>query len=261
MRKHPMVALVAAALAVLALAGVAMAASGEKPVKVIAGNLELTFNGGFTPKTLSKTKLTPITAVFEGAVKTLDGSHPPALKEVEIEADKNTGIDVKGYPVCTAAKLQSQDSAHARAICKESILGSGTSNVQIQFPEQAPIPVSSPLTLFNGGEKGGVITLFVHAYITVPTPAAIVTTVKVSKIHNGRYGLKSVATIPKIAGGSGSVTSFSLKIGKQFTYKGKKVSFVSAKCPDGKIQVHGTALFSDGTRASAEVIRTCTGKG
>jgi len=261
MRKHLTMAVIAAALGVVALASVALAAGTDKPVTVRAGNLELTFNGGFSPKTLSKTKLTPITALFEGKVKTVDGAHPPALKEVVIEADKNTGIDVKGYPTCTSAKLQSQDSAHAKAICKDSILGSGHGDVEIQFPEQQPIPVSSPLTLFNGGEKGGVTTLFVHAYITVPTPAAIVTTVKVKKIHNGRYGLESIASIPKIAGGSGSVTSFSLNVGKQFTYKGKKVSFISAKCPDGKIQVHGTAVFSDGTRASAEVIRTCTGKG
>jgi len=33
------------------------------------------------------------------------------------------------------------------------------------------------------------------------------------------------------------------------------------KCPDGKIQAHAIAVFADGTRASAEVIRTCTGKG
>ena len=59
----------------------------------------------------------------------------------------------------------------------------------------------------------------------------------------------------------GSVTSFSLKIDKKFTYKGKKVSVLSAKCPDGKLQAHVTAKFVDGTRASADVIRTCTGKG
>ncbi len=261
MRKHPMAAIAATALILAALASVALAATKDKPVIVRAGNLELTFDGGFTPTTLSKSELTPISAEFIGKVKTLDGEHPPALKEVVIEADRNTGVDVKGYPTCTAAKLQSQDSDHARGICGDSILGEGKTNVEIQFPEQAPIPVKSPLILFNGGEKGGVITLFVHAYITVPTPAAIVTTVKVSKISNGRYGIKSVASVPKIAGGSGSVLSFNLKVGKQFTYKGKKVSFLTAKCPDGKIQVHGTAVFADGTRASGEVIRTCTGKG
>ena len=104
------------------------------------------------------------------------------------------------------------------------------------------------------------ITFYIHAYITVPTPAAIVTTVKIKKIHKGRYGLESIASIPKIAGGSGSVTSFSLKIDKQYTYKGKKVSVLSAKCPDGKLQAHATAKFSDGTSASAEIIRTCTSK-
>ena len=257
MRKPLLFAAIAAALFGLALAGVAMA---EKPVKVVAGNLELTFNGGFTPKVLSKTKPTPIALDVSGEVKTKDGTHPPALKEFLLETDKNGEINVKGYPTCTASKLQSQDSAHAKAICKDSILGTGHGDVQIQFPEQAPIPVSSPLTLFNGGESGGVVTLFVHAYITVPTPAAIVTTVKVKKIHKGRYGLESVASIPKIAGGSGSVTSFSLHVDKKFTYKGKQVSFLTAKCPDGKLQAHGTAVFSDGTRASAEVIRTCTGK-
>jgi hypothetical protein len=57
-----------------------------------------------------------------------------------------------------------------------------------------------PLVLSNGGTKGGVTTLFVHAYVNVPAPTAIVTTVKISKIHNGRNGLKAVGSIPKIAG-------------------------------------------------------------
>ncbi|MET0559950.1 MAG: hypothetical protein ABW065_15005 [Solirubrobacterales bacterium] len=246
-----------AALIALTVAGIATA---EKPVKVRAGNLELTFNGSFSPKALSKTKQTPIALTAEGTIATIDGSHPPALKEFLVETDKNGEVNVKGYPTCTSSKLQSQDSTHAKAICKDSIIGSGTTKVEIQFPEQAPIPVNSPLTVFNGGTSGGTTTFYIHAYITVPTPAAIVTTVKIKKIHNGRYGLKSVASVPKIAGGNGSVTFFSLKIDKKFTYKGKKVSVLTAKCADGKLQAHGTAVFSDGTRASAEIIRTCTGK-
>ena len=105
------------------------------------------------------------------------------------------------------------------------------------------------------------ITLFVHAYVTVPTPAAIVTTVKVTKIHNGPYGTKSVASVPMIAGGSGSVTAFNIKVNKKFTYKGKKVSVLTAKCPTGKLLAHGKAVFSDGTSAEAGIVRTCTPKG
>jgi hypothetical protein len=83
--------------------------------------------------------------------------------------------------------------------------------------------------------------------------------VKIKKVHNGRFGLKSVATIPKIAGGSGSVKSFNLTINKKYTYKGKKMSVLTAKCPDGKLQAHVTSIFSDGTKASAGIVRTCTG--
>jgi hypothetical protein len=247
-----------AVFAALLIAGIAAA---EAPVKVRTGNLELTFNGGFTPKVLSKTKPTPIKLAVSGKIATLDGTHPPALKEFLLETDKNGAVNVRGYPICKSGQLQSQDSAHAEAICKKAIIGKGTTNVEIAFPEQKPIPVSSKLLVFNGGEKGGVTTFFIHAYITVPTPAAIVTTVKIKNIHKGRFGTESIASIPKIAGGSGSVTSFSLSVFKEFTYKGKKVSVLTLKCPDGKIQAHGTAIFSDGTKASAEVIRICTGKG
>jgi hypothetical protein len=249
MRKHLVITMALGALIALTVAGIATA---EKPVKVRAGNLELTFNGGFTPKTLSKTKLTPISLTVSGDIKTVDGTHPPALKEFNVQTDKNGAINVKGLPACTASKLQSQDTKHAEAICKSAIIGSGQATAEIAFPEQAPIDAKSKIIAFNGGFKGGVTTLFVHAYLTVPTPAAIVTTVKVKKINAGRYGLEAKSSIPKIAGGSGSVKHFNLAITKK--------GVLSAKCPDGKLQAHGTAVFSDGTRASAEVIRTCTGK-
>jgi hypothetical protein len=260
MRKYLTLTTAVVAAIGLTVAGIASAA-GEKPVTVRSGNLELTVNGGFSPKVLPKNKLAPISFFASGKLKTLDGTHPPALKEFVVESDKNGSVNVTGFPTCTSGKLQSQDSAHAEAICKKAIIGKGTTSVEIAFPESKVVPVSSKLLVFNGGQKGGVTTFFIHAYITVPVPAAIVTTVKIKKIHHGRYGLLATASVPKIAGGSGSVTSFSLTINKKYTYKGKKMSILSAKCPDGKLQANGTAIFSDGTRASAGIVRTCTGKG
>jgi hypothetical protein len=249
MRKYLVITMALGALIALTVAGIAGA---EKPVKVRAGNLDLTFNGGFTPKALSKTKLTPITLNVSGKIRTVDGTHPPAMKEFLLEADKNSAVNVKGLPTCKASQLQSQDTKHAEAICKSAIIGSGRAIASIAFPEQAPIPADSKIIAFNGGTSGGTTTFYIHAYLTVPTPAAIVSTVKIKKIHNGRYGIGSVTTIPKIAGGSGSVTDFNLTINKK--------GVLSAKCVDGKLQAHGTAVFTDGTRASAEVIRTCTPK-
>lgn len=257
MRKYLKITIALGAVLALTVAGIASGAGKEE---VTVGNLKFQAGGTFSPKALSKTKLTPITLMAEGKISSLDGTHPPALKEVLLETDKNGSVQVKGFPTCKSSQLQSQDTKHAEEICRPAIIGKGTTSVEIAFPESKVVPVSSKLLVFNGGEKGGVVTFYIHAYITVPVPAAIVTTVKIKKIHKGRYGLESIASIPKIAGGSGSVKSFSLKVGKQYSYKGQKLSILSAKCPDGKLQAHATAVFADGTRASTEFIRTCTGK-
>jgi hypothetical protein len=245
------VALVAAlsAVAVLAISGWAAA---EKPIVIIQGNLETIFNGGFSPKTISKTKPTPISFNISGKIRTLDGEHPPALKEFLLEGDKHATISVKGIPTCKQGKLQSVDTAHARKACGPALIGSGKATAGIKFPDQPEIFAHSEILVVNGGFKGGVTTLYIHAYITVPTPAAIVTVVKIKKVHKGRYGLESIATIPKIAGGAGSVIDFSLKLNK---------GILSATCPDGHLNARGTAVFSDGTRTKGTVVRPCTGKG
>jgi hypothetical protein len=251
-----------AALAALTAAGLASAAgTSNAPVTVTSGNIKFTFGGGFSPKALPKKTMAPIALTAEGKIATLDGSHPPALKTVLLETDKNGAVMTKGYPTCTSGKLQATDTKAAEKACGPAIVGKGTTTIQIAFAEQNPINVQSKLLVINGGESGGVVTLFIHAYITVPTPAAVVTTVKIKKHPNGRFGLLSTATIPKIAGGAGSVTSFNLEVNKKYTYKGKKVSVLSAKCTDGKLAAHATAILSDGTKASAEIIRACTPKG
>jgi hypothetical protein len=259
--RRPAIALAAAvmALAVLVAGGTALA--GNKPETVEVGNLRFTFNGGFTPTALPKKTMAPITLTASGKVEAKDGGHPPALKEAIVETDKNGAVFVKGLPVCKSGQLQSRDTNAAKKACPKAIIGSGKTTVEVLFPESKPIPVNSALTVFNGGQKGGTTTFYIHAYFTAPISGAIVTTVKIKKIHNGRYGLKSVASIPKIANGAGSVKSFDLKIGKTYTYKGRKVSVLSARCADGKLQANASAIFADGTKASAGIVRTCTSKG
>ena len=137
MRKYLLITTAVVALIAVSVAGAV--AAGNQPVTVRAGNLEMTFNGGFTPTTLSKTKLTPISLNVSGKLKTVDGTHPPALKEFVVETDKNGAINVNGLPVCKASQLQSQDTKHAEAICKSAIIGSGQATAEIAFPEQKPI--------------------------------------------------------------------------------------------------------------------------
>jgi hypothetical protein len=251
MRKYLMLTTALGALIAISVAGIATA-GGNQPVTVKAGNLEVTYNGQFTPSTLPKKKLAPISLTASGEIKTLDGTHPPALKEVILETDKNGTINTKGIPVCKSGQLQARDTKAALKVCGKSLIGRGKTTVEVQFPEQRPVPVSSELLVLNGGTSGGKTTLFIHAYFSAPVTGAIVTTVKIKKVHNGRYGLKSVASIPKIANGAGSVKTFNLTINKK--------GVLMAKCPDGKLQAKATGVFADGTKATGSIVRTCKGK-
>jgi hypothetical protein len=257
MRKPLLPAVVLAAVIVLAYAGIAIAA---KDTVVRAGNLVVTIDGssGLTPTALSKSTYTPVAFTAAGSVRNLDPTEPqpPPLKEVLLDA-KNVTVDTKGYPICTSGALQARDTAAVRKACPDSIIGSGQTTVSVKFPEQPPIPAKSPLLVFNGGTSGGTTTFYIHAYLTQPITTAIVTTVKIKKAGTG---IKTVTTIPKIANGAGAVTDFSLKIDKKYTYKGKKVSVLSAKCIGGKIQADVTAKFYDSNHLSADVLRTCTSK-
>lgn len=251
-----------AAAVLLALTLAALAAA-EKPVTVKTGNLVFTANGGVTPKALSKTKMEPISLTVQGKIATADGTHPPALIEAVVDTDKAGSIDARGVPTCKQGQLEALTTAQAKKACRAAIVGTGTTDVEISFPEQKPVPVHSQLTAFNGGTAGGRTTIFIHAFLTVPIPAAIVTTVKITKQSKGPFGIKSVASVPKIAGGSGSVTAFSLTFPKKlFAYKGSKHGYLLAKCDDGSFVAQAEVKFNDGTRVGpAKITRACTPKG
>lgn len=258
MRKSVLLTTAVAALAVL------IVAAGASAVSVRVGGVEVSGDGVFKPSTLSKNELMPISLTLFGGVKRLvdeEGKPPPAVRELIFETDKNGTVDVVGYPTCKAGQLVAQTSVKARGICGKALIGQGKTEVGIDYVEQDEVSVKSDLLMFNGGVKGGVTTLFVHAYITVPAPAAIVTTVKIKRIHKGRYGLLSVASVPKIAGGSGWVKAFNLTIDRKYTYKGKKHSVLNLKCPDGKVLVRVEAIFEDKNRAQLEFAKPCTPKG
>lgn len=257
MRKRLMWTLALGAVLAVGVAGVAAAFT---PVEFRLGNLILTVNGGVKPTALPKKTLAPITLEVAGGIGTVNGAHPPALQEVIVDTDKNGGINPKGLPTCTAGQLQARESKAAEKACKGALIGSGTTLAQIEFPESAPINVTSKLLAFNGGTKGGVTTIYIHAFFHSPVNGALVTTVKIKKEHRGRYGLRSVASVPPLAGGYGSVTSFKLVFHRMFKYKGKTQSYFLAKCADGHFNAEAEAVFRNGERIKGSIVRTCKSK-
>lgn len=232
MRRNLVPALAACVALSVGAASIASAAS----TTIVAGNLVLKFGGSAAPKKLPKRQFAPVALNVNGKITTRDGSHPPAFREAVVDIDKNGMVNAKGVPVCKGGKLEARTTAAAKRVCGRAIVGKGQANIEIAFPEQRPIKVFSPLTIFNGGVRGGKTTMYVHAYITVPVPSAVVTTLKIKKIRKGRYGLNTVARIPVVAGGSGSALDFQFRIKRLFTFRGKRQSYLKARCPDGRFQ-------------------------
>jgi hypothetical protein len=252
-RKFKLVALGLAGL--FAVAGAAAA----KPLVMQAGPLVLKADAVVLPLQRPKDEFAPAFFRAKGEVSTVDGTHPPALREAVADLDADGALDPIGLPTCGYRQLVARTVDAVRRVCGGAIVGTGVASGEVAFPEQDPIPVSSPMTLLNGGVKNGVTTLFLHGFITVPTPAAVVGTATIRKIHHGHYGLRAVLKVPRIAGGSGSITDVRFEFGRYFSYKGKRKSYDLAKCSDGHLDVKVVkALFQDETGGTGTAILSGT---
>jgi len=241
-----------------AIAGLAAGVAFAEQVQV--GNLIVNVDGGFSPTRLPSKSFAPITLRASGDISTVDGKVPPQLQKVIIDFDRNGLVQTRGLPVCQPSKLENTTAPQARKVCKSAIVGTGSSNALIAFPDQAPIPASSPLTLFNGPRQGGNPTVIVHAYLTIPAPTTFVIVAPIRRA-SGPYRYEVTSDIPPIAGGYGSVTHFDFKVRKTWKVGGKTVSYASARCRGGHLQAQGQLTFSDGTVASGHVIRPCRSGG
>jgi hypothetical protein len=254
MRKNAVKALALSAMLAIGVVTIANAAG----IKVRVGELVFTFNGNSSPKQLPRNDYVPAKTLISGKIETVDGTHPSALREVVVDIDKDVKINVQGLPVCKAGQLEAQDTKAAERVCGAATLGEGEANAEIAFPEQPPIKVRSPLLIFNGGKKGGKTLLLIHTFITVPVPAAIVTQTTVQKKGTG---IHTISKIPVIAGGSGSAIDFKFKVGRTYAYKGKKVGYGEAKCPDGKFKVNVPKVLFKNEAKIVGVPATTTLKG
>lgn len=192
-------------------------------------------------------------------MSTVSGELPPVLKGFTIEFDKHGTVDTEGLPRCTKAKLVATDVPAARRACKDAIVGKGFGSAVVAFPEQGPIKVGSPITLFNGPKKGGNNTVIAHAHLDYPGPTTFIVPIVIERIHRGVFGYRVNVEIPKIAGGYGHPIKGRAKVGRMWTFNGHRHSYINARCETGHFRSRGKFTFKDegGTTLQADFLLPC----
>lgn len=212
-----------ALLAFVAVGG----AAGARAEKLQSGDLLVKFDANFDPHSLPRTRPAPVRIEIQGSIATTDGSHPPALRWLEVELNRHGQLATGGLPVCSAPLLQSTTSEQALARCGDARVGRGEFHAVVALG--GDVPTSGKILAFNS-RLGGKPALLLHFSADVPTRFTLVVPLRIARRSKGEFGTLLRTRVPKLAGGLGSITQIDLKIGRRYSSGGKSRSYVSAAC-------------------------------
>jgi hypothetical protein len=249
----------AVACTAILLAGAA-ALSPAQTIYVETDGVRASFGTSLEPISLPRAKRVAVAIRLSSRIKA-DG-RIPAIARVKIGIDSGLAIDARGVPSCSAGQLESQTSDGAAAACRAAIVGSGSAALEITLDGGAPIRTTSRLLAFNGGVAGRTTTVLVHAYISTPAPEAIVVPIALRKLSGSGYGTVALATIPKIAGGAGSLARVDLAMRRQVAAAGgRRHGYLLARCADGNLVFEPEVEFEGGSRARGVLAQSCRSRG
>jgi hypothetical protein len=255
-KRSTLVVSLVVAVATAIAASVAMAGS---PVVGPDGNSQ-SIDAVIAPKKLSKSTFQPASLKVTTKLSTTTAANgvPSPTTHVQIDFDKNAKIFAKGYPTCEQGKLQNVSTEIAERECKPAIIGKGNATVKLPVGEQV-FTVPAKVTAFNGKPKGGKPVILLHTYSTSPVQTVLVLNGPVINYNKQGYGPRLELEVPKIGGGVGALTEFQVTIDKKYRSRGKKVSYISAKCPNSKkLKVRSVFDFLDGVSVKPTDLKTCT---
>lgn len=255
-----------AVLATFAVTGIvsaaAIAAAGST-ITVRAGNLIIHASVAMSPSALPKNEMAPIKLRASGSAATADGTHIPPAQTLDLQVDRHIGVDSAGLPICTAGRVEATSPAQAMKACGGALVGKGFITAQVEFPESAAFDTKGPLLIFNGPPSSAgpaYPDMLFYTYVSVPAPTAVVVHAKLTK-DSGKYGFTISAAIPRVAGGSGSLTGFELAVDRRWTYKGQGHSYLNAECSNGHFSNQVEATFLGGPDVDGALVSTCKPKG
>jgi hypothetical protein len=214
---------ISALLVTLSILGVAASQAEVVP----NGNLLVKFNADFDPHSLPRREPAPVRISISGSIRTIDGSHPPPLRRLEIELNRKGRLTAAGLPTCSAPLLQSTSTDQALSRCGSSVVGRGDFKAEVSLG--GDVPASGKIIAFNS-RLSGKPALLLHFFARVPVRFTLVVPLKITRIDKGEFGTLLRTRVPKLAGGLGSITQIDLRIGRRYSAGGKSRSYVSAAC-------------------------------
>ena len=250
-------------LALLAFGALAPVVRAELSAK---GNLFVAFEGGILPGALPRHERAPITVWMAGKVRTLSGDQPPSLKQVVISLNREGHLESKGLPTCKRSQIELESTAEAMADCADALVGKGTYRARTTFPEQSQSPSHGKILAFNA-VSGGRSVILGHVYGSEPAPSTGIIEFKI-QYTGGTYGTVLTGSVPASLSRWGYLKRISLRLHRDYTYRGRHLTYLSAPCPAPSDLreaafpfVYTSFTFDDGRTLSAHLTRTCKVRG
>ncbi len=230
------------------------------------GDLFVRFSGGIAPTDLPRDARAPISVSVAGTVRTLSGERPPALRQISIAINRGGRLDANGLPLCHQGEIEPSSTEEAMARCGAALVGGGSYDADVAFPEQSAFPSHGRILAFNAVVNGK-RAILAHVYGARPLP---ITRIIVFHIREsaGTYGTVLTGFLPAALNRWGYLNRISLSLHRDYTYRGRARSYLSAACdapagfPGATFPfAHASMTFADGRTLSSTLTRSCKVRG
>jgi len=241
-------------------------ASLTQAVIVQRGGIKVSFEGKLAPKRLPRHRSAPVRVAVGAKIAGAEGKDPPQLRTISIAINRYGHFDPTGLPLCTERDIQPATTQNALKACRDALVGVGSFESRVLLSQQSPFPAEGKMFAFNARINGRPAIL-AHVYGTNPVPTSF-TFPFLIKPTKGTYGTVLEADLPQATGDSGYITGLSMNLGRNFSYKGKRHSYLSASCPAPKgfskapfPLAHAGFFFKGGRRIDSTLVRSCGVRG
>jgi hypothetical protein len=200
----------------------------------------------------------------------------PEAAIFDIHAPEELKFNTKGLAQCNPATIRNQSADQAKALCADSLIGSGRAEAYLGGPT-----LPGDVALFNGTPQNGHPTVLFHS--TAGTPVTLIAEAQQSPLPG--YGTLFRTRVAQSAGGAVPNgipivdTSFTLSkkyTDKQIKKKAKKAkkqgntkkykklikqskkSWVQGRCTDGEMTIRTDVTYVSGPPQTDSSTQACT---